>query len=449
MIVSWKKIGLLVLLGAAVFVDLPQKVSLSRFSFTRPPLNLQIGKSNFYRDLTVKQGLDLQGGTEVILEADMSQVDPQTKTTALEGVEEVIRRRVDLFGVSEPLIQRSQAQNSYRLIVQLPGVKDINAALNLIGQTAQLDFREEIGTPEETTASALLLANFIPTGLTGKDLRQAQVQFNSQSGSPEVTLQFTEEGTKKFAEITKRNIGKRVAIFLDNLPATIPVVKQEVADGNAVITGNFTTDEAKQLSIQLNAGALPVPVSIVQQRTVGATLGAASVAKSLQAGAVGLAIVMLFMITYYGRLGLIADIGLVLYAIITLAIYKLLPITVTLPGLAGFILSIGMAVDSNILVFERMKEEIRMGKPWKAAMELGFGRAWDSIKDANIATLMAVFILFNPLNWNFLPLSGMVRGFAITLGLGVLTSLFTGIVITRALLRTFYRGDNKTLNPKS
>ena len=427
-----KKIIFLLFLLIVVVIDLPQ----------HPPLDLKLGKARFYRDLNIKQGLDLQGGTEVILEANMEKVQGENRASALEGVEEVIRRRVDLFGVSEPLIQRSQTPSAFRLIVQLPGIKDINAALNLIGQTAQLDFREEITSPQESTLSAVLLNNFIPTSLNGSDLRQAQVQFNPQSGSPEVTLQFTDEGTKKFAEITKRNIGKRVAVFLDSLPITIPVVQQEIADGNAVITGNFTTDEARELAIQLNAGALPVPVTIVQQRTVGATLGAQSVTKSLQAGAVGLSIVMIFMVAYYGWLGLIADFGLILYALITLALYKLLPVTLTLPGLAGFILSIGMAVDSNILVFERMKEEIRVGKPWRMALELGFGRAWDSIKDANIATLTAVFILFNPLNWGFLPLSGLVRGFALTLGLGVLTSLFTGIVITRALLRTFYRGKD-------
>lgn len=417
-----KKIVFLLFLGVVLAID-----------FIKLPIS---------RDLSLRQGLDIQGGTEVILEADMRDIPDDRKTASLEGVEEVIRRRVDLFGVSEPLIQRTESQNNYRLIIQLPGIKDTASALNLIGQTARLDFREEITANQESTSSALTLTNFIPVGLTGKDLKQAQVQFNPQSGSPEVVLQFSDEGTKKFAEVTKRNVGKRVAIFLDDLPITIPVVQQEIADGNAVITGNFSVDEAKQLAIQLNAGALPVPVSIVQQRTVGATLGEQSVQKSLKAGAVGLSLVVLFMVAYYGWLGVIASAGLVLYGLITLAIYKLLPVTLTLPGLAGFILSIGMAVDSNILVFERMKEEIRVGKPWQAALELGFGRAWDSIKDANLATLMAVFILFNPLNWNFLPLSGLVRGFALTLGIGVLTSLFTGVVITRALLRTFYKGKN-------
>ncbi len=413
-------------------------------SFHRPEINLKLGKFKFSRDLNIREGLDLQGGTEITLQADMSQIPDDSRTSALESAEEVIRRRVDLFGVAEPLIQRSQFAGNYRLIIQLPGIKNIDDALNLIGQTARLDFREEpaIISPE-ATISGLRIDQFTPTDLSGKDLRKAQVTFSSQgTGGPEVQLEFNDEGKKKFAAITKRNIGKRVAIFLDNLPVTIPVVQQEIADGNAVISGNFTIDEARELAIQLNAGALPVPIEIIQQRTVGATLGATSVAKSLKAGLVGLSIVMLFMLLYYGKLGFIADIGLIIYGLITLTIYKLIPVTLTLPGLAGFILSIGMAVDSNILIFERMKEEMRLGKPWKIALELGFGRAWNSIKDANTATLCTAFILFNPLNWNFLPQSGMVRGFALTLSLGVAISLFTGIVITRALLRTFYKGKN-------
>ena len=200
----------------------------------------------------------------------------------------------------------------------------------------------------------------------------------------------------------------------------------------------YTVDEAKNLAIQLNAGALPVPIKVVEERTVGATLGQDSVLKSIRAGAVGLSMVILFMAAYYGWLGVIADLALVVYGILTLAIYKLIPVTVTLPGLAGFILSVGMAVDANILIFERMKEEERAGRPWKSAMELGFGRAWDSIKDANVATLLTCFVLLNPFEWSFLPTSGVARGFALTLGIGVLISLFTGIVVTRTFLRFLY-----------
>lgn len=451
--IGFGSIAFIVLLILVVIVDLPKEIPIN-FSvggfkverkITRPVVNVRVGKLRFFRDLEIKQGLDLQGGTELVLRADMAAVEESNKTTALEGVEEVIRRRVDLFGVSEPLIQRSKTGDEHRLIVQLPGIRDVDKALELIGQTAQLDFREEMPVEDsEATIAALKLDNFRPTGLTGNDLAMAQVQFStSGAGGVEVALEFTDDGKGKFSEITKRNIGNRVGIFLDNWPVTIPVVQQEITDGRAVITGNFTTDQAKQLAIQLNAGALPAPIEIIQQRSVGATLGKESVEKSLQAGLVGLVVVMVFMVAYYGKLGLIADVGLIIYGLITLAIYKLMPVTLTLPGLAGFILSIGMAVDSNILVFERMKEEIRMQKPWQVAMELGFGRAWDSIKDANLATLTTAFILFNPLNWSFLPLSGMVRGFALTLGLGILISLFTGIVVTRALLRTFYKGNNE------
>jgi len=220
----------------------------------------------------------------------------------------------------------------------------------------------------------------------------------------------------------------------------MPTVDEAITSGQAVIRGNFTLETAKQLSTLLNAGALPVPIKIIEQRNVGATLGQESVQKSVRAGMVGLLMVAGFMWAYYGKLGFLADLALIIYGLITLALYKLIPVTLTLPGIAGFILSIGMAVDSNILIFERMKEETRAGCHWKRAMELGFGRAWDSIRDANICTLITCFILFNPFNWNFLNVSGMIRGFALTLGLGIFISLFTGIVVTRTLLRVLYHG---------
>lgn len=409
----------------------------------RPLKTISLGK--FSRDLEIKQGLDLQGGTEIILEVDMTDIPASDRDLSLESAESIIRRRVDLFGVSEPLIQRSESNDQYRLIVQLAGIQNLDQALNLIGQTAQLDFRElKDASPLEGTDSAQLFLNdFVLTDLTGSDLKKAYVAFDSQGGGgAQVALEFSDQGREKFAQITKKNIKKPVAIFLDSLPLTIPTVQQEISDGQAVITGNFTPQSAKQLAIQLNAGALPAPINISAQRTVGPTLGSDSVQKSLKAGAVGLGLVMLFMIAFYGRLGLIANLGLVVYGLITLSLYKLIPVTLTLPGLAGFILSVGMAVDANILIFERYKEELRLEKPWAYALELGFGRAWDSIKDANLATLFTAFILFNPLNWQFLPQSGMVRGFALTLSLGVLTSLFTGIVVTRFLLKKLYKGKS-------
>lgn len=416
----WLILGLTLI---SAFIDLP----------TRPSIDFKFGRFHLFRDLEIKQGIDLAGGTHLVFQADMSKIASQDKDSAIEAVRNNIERRVNLFGITEPLIQTSKIGEEYRLVVELAGVKDINQAIDLIGQTAQLDFREL--APEATTAA--ILADYYSTGLTGKDLARSQVEFDQNTGAPEVGLEFSDEGAKKFSEITGRNVGKPVAIFLDEFPITTPLVREQITTGKAVISGEFTLDEAKKMSIQLNAGALPVPIKIIEQRNIGATLGAESIQKSIQAGFVGLLMVVGFMAAYYGRLGVIADFALIIYGLVTLALYKLIPVTLTLPGIAGFILSVGMAVDANILIFERMKEEIRAGKPRVLAMELGFGRAWDSIRDANVCTLITCFILFNPFGWNFLNVSGMVRGFALTLGLGVALSLFTGVVVSRTLLRTF------------
>ncbi|HLD25261.1 MAG TPA: protein translocase subunit SecD, partial [Patescibacteria group bacterium] len=353
----------------------------------------------------------------------------------------VIERRVNFFGVAEPVVQTSVSENSYRIIVELPGVSDVERAIALIGQTALLDFRE-FTTPEEATAGAFTfptLDNTKSAGITGKDLSSARLSFSQNTGEPEVAIEFTSDGTKKFGDVTGRLVGKALAIFLDSVPLTAPVVQTAITDGKAVITGSFTRDTAKTLALQLNAGALPVPVRPVEERTVEATLGEESVAKSIRAGAIGLGLVALFMVLQYGRLGLIADAALVLYGLLTFAVFRLLNVTLTLPGIAGFLLSIGMAVDSNILIFERYKEELRMGKPWGIAIEQAFGKAWDSIRDANFTTIITSLILYNPGNWGFLPSSGMVRGFAATLLIGVVMSLFTGIVVTRTYIRVFYK----------
>ncbi|OGV88603.1 protein-export membrane protein SecD [Microgenomates group bacterium RBG_19FT_COMBO_39_10] len=425
----------------AIFIDLPTRIPL-KFNFngfkidqelTRPILNFQIGKFKFFRDLEIKQGIDLAGGSHLVFQAEMSDIGEDNRETALAAARENIERRINLFGLAEALVQTSKLGDNYRLIVELPGVTDVNQAVDLIGQTAQLDFRDL--SPEATAAATL--DDYQETDLTGADLNKSQVQFDPNTGEPVVGLEFSDEGARKFGEITSRNVGKPVAIFLDEVPVTIPLVREKITTGKAVISGEFTTEEAKLLATQLNAGALPIPIKIVEQRNVGATLGAESVKKSVQAGLIGLLMVILFMAAYYGRLGILANVGLIIYGLITLMFYKLIPVTLTLPGIAGFILSVGMAVDANILVFERMKEEIRAGKSKSLAMELGFGRAWDSIRDANMATLITCFILFNPFSWSFLNTSGMVRGFALTLGLGVLLSLFTGVVVTRTILRTF------------
>jgi preprotein translocase subunit SecD len=381
---------------------------------------------------TTKFGLDLSGGTQLVLDANMKDIPAADRASALESAKQVMERRVNFFGVTEPVVQTAVSQQSFRIIIELPGISDVNRAIALIGATAQLEFREVVN-PEATQSAT------VATGITGKDLKRAQVTFDRTSGSPQVAISFSSEGAKKFAEVTKRLVGKPLAIFLDSIPITSPTVKQEITDGEAVINGQFTQDQAKTLALQLNAGALPVPVEVVQKETVGATLGASSVTKSITAGMVGLTIVSLFMIAQYGWLGLFADLALVVYGLLTFAIFRAIPITLTLPGIAGFILSMGMAVDSNILIFERFKEEKRAGRPWKVAMELGFGKAWDSIRDANFTTLITCAILYNPGNWQFLPSSGMVRGFAVTLFIGVLASLFTGIVVTRTFIRVLYK----------
>jgi preprotein translocase subunit SecD len=447
-----RNIFLIILLTAlALVIDAPKNYPVNfnlfgkniAFTISSPSIHLT-RPFVFDRELEIKQGLDLQGGTEVTLAADMSKVDVADRQDALDSAKEIIARRVDMYGVAEPTIKTVVSQDDYRILVALPGVSNPEEALTLIGQTASLEFRE---LPETATDSATALySDFVPTDLTGKDLKKATVEFSQENSQPVINLQFTDEGGKKFGDITGRNVGKPVGIFLDNYPLQAPIVQERIDGGSAVISGGYTVDVAKNIAITLNAGALPVPIEIIQQQNIAPTLGAASIQSSLKAGAVGLGLVALFMILNYGWLGFIAVIGLIIYGLLTLAVYKLVPITVTLPGLAGFILSIGMAVDSNILVFERMKEERRKGNDWLGSMELGFGKAWDAIKDANIATLITTFVLFNPFDWSFLNSSGMVRGFALTLFLGIVISLFTGIFVTRNLLRAMTTTKGKDDN---
>lgn len=415
----------------SLLVALPNKIKIHDQEIPRPAINLSFGKFRFQRDLEIKKGLDLAGGVHLIYQADMSKIDAKDRDSALEATRANIERRVNLYGVSEPTIWTAKTKDEYRLVIELPGVENIDTAIDLIGQTAQLEFREE-------ASSSATPLSFQPTDLTGRDLKRSQVQFDPNTGQPVVSLEFSAEGAKKFEEITGKNVGKMVGIFLDETPISLPRVEEPITGGSAIVRGNFTLDEAKRLSIQLNAGALPTPIKIIEQRNIGATLGETAVKKSVRAGLIGLSMVIFFMWAYYGYLGFLADVGLIVYGLVTLALYKLIPITLTLPGIAGFILSVGMAVDANILIFERIKEEKRTGQPAKAALELGFGRAWDSIRDANICTLITCFVLFNPFNWSFLNVSGMIRGFALTLGLGIGIGLFTGIVVTRTLLRSFY-----------
>jgi len=438
-----KKLLLILFLTiVCLFISLPQNIpfkiktlgiKIDR-TFVRPNLDLKIGRLEIKKNFDLILGLDLAGGSHLVFEADTSKIPAEKVKDAIESVRNVIEKRVNLFGVSEPVVQTSSFEGKNRIVVELPGIKDTQKAAALIGKTAQLVFAEVEGA----SASAKLK----PTTLTGADLITARVEFDQTSGKPGVGIEFNKEGDTKFAALTEKNVGKPLAILLDGEVVSAPIVQEKIIGGKAQISGSFTTDEAKSLTIQLNAGALSLPIKLVEERTVGATLGAESVQRSVKAGLVGLAMVLLFMLLTYGGLGLVADIGLVVFAIITLALYKLIPVVLTLPGIAGFLLSVGMAVDSNILIFERFKEE-RGRRPMADALEISFGRAWDSIRDANIATLLTAFILANPFEWNFLNTSGPVRGFAITLALGIGISLFTGIVVSRNLLRVFVKEKKK------
>src|SRR3989344_1748735 len=410
------------------------------YTIKRPPLFFGIGNFSFYRDLELKLGLDLAGGSSLNFEADTSKLAEEDKTDAANAARDAIERRINLFGVSESTVQTSKRGDSYRVNVELPGVKDTQEAISLNGQTAQLDFRELVPEKDSTqTAGFITYENTKSTGFTGNDFKKARADFDQQTGKPIISFETKPESAEKFAQVTTRLQGQPLAIFLDQVGISAPIVQSPITNGQGIITGDFTLEETKEISRLLNAGALPVPIHLIEQRTVEASLGAESVRASVIAGLVGLGAVVLFMISYYGRLGIVSSIALLIYGVLTLAIYKVIPVVLTLPGIAGFLLSIGMAVDSNILIFERLKEELRAGSVWRDALEVAFGRAWDSIRDANIATLVTSFILFNPLNFQFLHTSGPVRGFAATLFLGVVISLFTGIFVTRTLLRAFAR----------
>ena len=364
-------------------------------------------------------GLDLLGGAHLLYQADFSGMDANVdKASAMQGVRDVVERRVNFFGVAEPVVQIS---GSERLIVEIAGVKDVNEAIKLIGETPFLEFKEQ--SPQDANS-------WIVTGLSGKQLKRASVTFDSQTRKPQVSLEFNDEGKALFAAITRRNLGKPVAIYLDGVPISIPTVQSEITDGSAVITGTFGATEAKLLATRLNSGALPVPISLISQQTIGSSLGAQSLRDSLRAGIWGLVLVALFMLIFYRLPGATAVLALGVYTLIVLSVYKALPVTLSLAGIAGFILSLGMAVDANILIFARIKEELIAGKALTVAANEGFRRAWLSIRDSHVTTLIGAGILF-------LFTTSIVKGFALTLGVGVLTSLLTATVVTRAFLTVF------------
>jgi preprotein translocase subunit SecD len=390
-----------------------------------------------------KRGLDLEGGVRIVLGAKMDKIPAGNRVNALESAKEVISRRVNLLGVSEPNIQTVKVGDSYRILVEVPGVSDVDQAVKLLGQTAQLKFK--VIKPGQTWDQTKFIefysdpTKWEDTNLTGSDLKGAVVSFAQAPGSvqqtPQVQLQFTNEGRKKFSQIARANVDKPVALFLDNdqSPISMATISPELADGvtqDPVIQGNFDAATANNLSLQIRAGALPVPVEVLEQKTVGATLGEESIKKSFFAGGVGLFLVVMFMIYSYGRYGLLAGIALFIYTIVNLAIFKVVPVVLTLPGIAGFVLSIGVATDANILVFERVREEKRWGAPTGLAIKYGFDRAWNSIKDSNIASLISAAILF------YFG-TGAIRGFALTLAIGIAVSLFSSIFVVKTLIEVF------------
>jgi len=356
---------------------------------------------------SIKQGLDLQGGTHVVLEA-VDTPEAPVNEDAVQRVVKIVEKRVNELGLTEPVIQR---QGERRIIVELPGVKDPEKAIEVLGKTAMLEFQDEAGH----------------TVLTGQDLKDARAQIDQQNQNL-VALEFSDEGGEKFAELTAKNVGRNIAILLDKEVLTNPRVNEPIRGGKAVITGSRTLEEAEHLAILLRSGSLPVKVDVIETRTVGPTLGQDSKDKSKVAFAIGIAAVLLFMLLFYRWSGFVANIALIAYVLLLLTSLKLLDATLTLPGIAGLILSVGMAVDANVLIFERFKEEYHDGKTLMAAMNTGFSKAYGTILDANITTLITVVILF------FLG-AGSIKGFAITLGLGIVISMFSALTFTQYLLK--------------
>jgi preprotein translocase subunit SecD len=463
---------------------------------TNPGLHIHLGPLNFDRDIRVHRGLDLQGGMQVVLEADLptGQLPDADAMAAAKGI---VESRVNGLGVAEPLVQLAGPD---RIVVELPGVQDPELAISTLRQTGLLEFVDagttflppgtevktsfsetgEFGVP--TPVPAATATNSAPAGqgtgtppvaetatssatptaavtevvspttaaepsptatpkprifrtiITGQHLKTAAVGLD-ESSRPEIRFQLTEEGGQIFAAHTTANIGSYLAIAMDGVIISCPRIETAITEASGRITGDFQLTQARSIVLQLRYGALPVPLRVIQNRTVGPTLGQDSVAKSTRAGIIGVVIVLLFMLVYYRLHGLMADIALTIYALVTFTMFKLIPVTLTLPGVAGFLFSIGTAVDANILIFERMKEELRHGKRFSSAIDAGFDRAWTSIRDSNLATFLTCAILY----WfgsNFG--ASMVKGFAVTLFLGVAVSMFTAISVTRTIIRVLY-----------
>ncbi len=403
----------------------------SRFSLKLP----------YFWDIPFKLGLDLQGGTHLVYEADFSGVEEKDYNSLIQGLRDVIERRINIFGVKEPLVQTQEASGHYRLIVELAGIKDPAQAIKMIGETPYLEFKEE-----KEDFQAILERNqkvaetkegqiedpFKPTLLTGKYLKKAEVSFDQTTYKPLILIQFNDEGSKIFEELTAKNVGKPVAIYIDGVPISAPTVQETISGGKAQITGSFTTKEAQDLARNLNAGALPVPITLISQQTVGPTLGKISLDESLKAGALGFLAILCYMIIFYRIPGFLACLSLIIYVVLLLSLFKLIPVTLTLAGIAGFLLSMGMAVDANILIFSRFKEELKSGKDYLMALQEGLRRAWPAIRDGNLTTILVGLILFG-------LGSSFVKGFAFTLVIGNLIGMFTAIIITNNFLKIFIK----------
>jgi len=430
-------------------------VGISFFVFkSEPKLNPNYeNEVSFFKNFPFRLGLDLSGGSHLVYQADVSQVKEGDITTSMDSLRDVIERRVNLFGVSEPQVAVQSSSflsgEGEKLIVDLPGVTDVEKAVEMIGQTPLLQFKieasadsleKELKVNEKGEAEIVLSPNqeqFVDTELTGRYLKKATLEFDQTTREPKVSLQFDETGTKLFAKITKENVGKMVAIYLDGSPISTPVVREEIPSGQAVISGNFTATEAKQLVGRLNSGALPVPISLLSKQTIGATLGGDAVTAGAKAAIMGFLLIALFLILWYRLPGVVAVISLSLYTAIILALFKLMPVTLTAAGIAGFIISLGIAVDANILIFERLKEELRSGRSVFDSTEAGFSRAWSSIRDSNISTIISAIILY----WFGTTL---IKGFALTLGMGVIVSMFSAIMISKIFLLTLtFIGESK------
>jgi len=416
---------------------------------SEPKLNKNFEtEKSFFKNHPFRLGLDLSGGSYLLYQADTSNIDSSQVDNQMQALRDALEKRLNssdlsgVFGVAENIVR---VEGGDKIAVELPEVTDVTEAVDKISKTPLLEFKTE--APKDASQKAKVDKDgvltlevgpqFVTTELTGRYLEKATLEFDPNTREPMVSLQFDETGTKLFAEITKNNIGKLVAIYLDGVLKSSPVVREEIPSGQAVISGSFTPEEAKELVRSLNYGALPMPVHNISTKTIGATLGDNAVAAGVKAVVIGFLLVASFLIFWYRLPGLIATFSLCIFITIMLALFKLIPVTLTAAGIAGFIISIGIAVDANVLIFERVKEELRSGKNITDAVSAGFSRAWFSIRDSNISSIITAVILF----WFG---TSLIKGFALTLGLGVLVSMFSAITVTKIFLSVFnFIGDGK------